>query len=62
LAQVESTGSDNASLYSVRKGDSLLRIATQLGVTVDDILDWNDISENELIHPGQQLRVVLNAN
>jgi hypothetical protein len=25
-------------------------------------MSWNDISENELIHPGQQLRVVLNAN
>lgn len=62
LAQVQTNGSDSASLYSVRKGDSLLRIATQLGVTVDEILDWNDISENELIHPGQQLRVVLNAN
>lgn len=62
LAQLKSGGSDNTSLYSVRKGDSLMRIATQLGVSVDDLLDWNEISENDLIHPGQQLRVVLNAN
>jgi membrane-bound lytic murein transglycosylase D len=62
LALVESTERENSQLYAVRKGDTLMRIAGRLSVNLEDLMGWNDISENELIHPGQQLRVVLNAN
>lgn len=45
--------------YEVRSGDTLLRIARNHGVSVDQILQWNNISRNALIHPGQELRLYL---
>jgi membrane-bound lytic murein transglycosylase D len=44
--------------YRVRAGDTLARIARQFGVTVADIANWNGISVEDLIHPGQQLLLV----
>lgn len=41
--------------YQVRPGDSLSRIARQFGVAINDIVSWNGIGRNELIHPGQLL-------
>jgi len=41
--------------YQIRAGDSLSRIAQQFGIAVDDIVSWNGIGRNDLIHPGQPL-------
>jgi membrane-bound lytic murein transglycosylase D len=46
--------------YEVRSGDSLVRIARNHGISVDQILQWNNIGRNSLIHPGQELRLYLN--
>ena len=46
--------------YEVRSGDTLVRIARSHGISVDQILQWNNISRNSLIHPGQELRLYLN--
>ena len=41
--------------YTVRKGDSLYRISTQFRVSVADLLQWNNISPERYLQPGQQL-------
>lgn len=41
--------------YTVKSGDTLARIARKYGVDVADLLEWNDIQAEGLIHPGQQL-------
>jgi len=41
--------------YTVRRGDSLYRIANNFSVTVDDIRRWNDLDANRHLHPGQRL-------
>jgi membrane-bound lytic murein transglycosylase D len=41
--------------YTVRRGDSLARIAGRFGVTVNDIVNWNNISANDYLQPGQRL-------
>lgn len=41
--------------YTVRRGDSLARIAGKFGVTVDNIVRWNKISKNDYLQPGQRL-------
>ncbi|ALO46106.1 lytic transglycosylase [Pseudohongiella spirulinae] len=46
--------------YEVRSGDTLVRIARSHGISVDQILQWNNIRRNALIHPGQELRLYLN--
>ena len=41
--------------YTVRQGDSLYRISTQFRVSVADLLQWNNISPERYLQPGQQL-------
>jgi len=41
--------------YRVRRGDSLYEIARRHRVTVDDIVAWNSLKPDDLLHPGQKL-------
>jgi membrane-bound lytic murein transglycosylase D len=41
--------------YTVRTGDSLSRISTRFRVSVDELLQWNEISPNQYLQPGQRL-------
>ncbi len=55
------TGSENAGkpgYYTVRGGDTLIRIALETGQNWRDIARWNNIENANLIEVGQVLRVV----
>jgi len=57
-AVVQAGGSPEASvpqIYTVKAGDSLSRIARELGVGVAELAAWNGIGAGDLIHPGQAL-------
>lgn len=41
--------------YTVRRGDSLARIAQRFNVRVTDILSWNDVNPNRYLQPGDAL-------
>jgi LysM repeat protein len=41
--------------YTVERGDSLSRIAQENGISLRDLIDANDLSNPNLIHPGQVL-------
>jgi membrane-bound lytic murein transglycosylase D len=43
--------------YKVRSGDTLSRIAKVFGVSVSDLVNWNGISKNSVLRPGQKLTV-----
>ena len=43
--------------YTVQAGDTLWGIAQRFGVTVQDLCNWNNISNPNLIYPGQVLTV-----
>jgi len=43
--------------YTVVSGDSLGVIANRFGVTVNDLVSWNNIANPDLIYPGQRLIV-----
>jgi membrane-bound lytic murein transglycosylase D len=45
------------SFYVVRRGDSPAGIAGRLGLSVEDVLTWNQLAAGEIIYPGQRLRV-----
>lgn len=47
--------------YSVKSGDTLLRIAKNYGVTVSDIMTANDLSNADKIYSGQILKVPLTS-
>jgi membrane-bound lytic murein transglycosylase D len=41
--------------YTVRVGDSLSRISTRFKVSISKLLEWNDLSPEKHLQPGQQL-------
>lgn len=43
--------------YTVKEGDTLGKIAKENHVSVDTILTWNNISDRNLIFPGQSVRL-----
>ena len=53
----ETTPSTNAKLYYVHSGDSLYRIAHNHGISLTTLLEWNHLSVDSIIHPGQGLIV-----
>ena len=46
-------------IYTVVKGDSLNKIGKRYGVTVDDLVRWNKISNPRLILVGQKLKIYI---
>jgi membrane-bound lytic murein transglycosylase D len=44
-------------LYTVRRGDSIYKIAARFGMTESDLLAANDLRNANRIYPGQELRV-----
>ena len=42
-------------IYTVKRGDTLSKIAVMYGVTVNQIVDLNNIQNPNLIYPGQVL-------
>ncbi len=54
-------GAENAGkpgYYTVRKGDTVIRIGLETGQTSRDIVRWNGLENPNLIEVGQVLRVV----
>ena len=47
--------------YKVRKGDSLSRIAKKFRIRVDDITQWNEISPQRYLQPGQALTLFVDV-
>jgi len=45
------------STYTVKSGDTLSEIAQKYGLTVNRLVDLNDISDPNLIRPGQKLKL-----
>ena len=41
--------------YTVKCGDTLIKIANYWGVSVLDLVSWNDIKNPDLIYAGQTL-------
>ena len=52
-----SSGESRQVSYKVRSGDTLSRIAKVFGVTVAELVNWNGISRDSTLRPGQRLTV-----
>ena len=54
----EGRSQDEITSYIVREGDTLYQIASDNSVTVDTILAVNGLGLNDLIKPGQELKIL----
>ena len=45
-------------VYKVQPGDTLASIAEQFGLSLQTMLDSNNLSEDSLLHPGQELWIL----
>lgn len=57
VASTDSTTNHGVVNYRIKSGDSLDKIASQFGVSVNELANWNKINPLALIHPGQELRI-----
>lgn len=55
--RVEEPKQDEKGMYTVRKGDTLLRIALDHGQNYRDLVAWNNLRDPDDIKVGQVLRV-----
>ena len=44
--------------YEIQKGDVISEIAIRFGVTISEIIQWNDLS-NKSIYPGQKIKIII---
>src|SRR5690625_1600974 len=54
--EVETTPADGGSTYTVQAGDNMYRIALNHGMTTQELMDLNNLTE-ETVYVGQVLRV-----
>lgn len=47
--------------YTVRRGDSLARIASRFKVKVADIEKWNQLNRKRYLQPGQKLKLLIDV-
>ncbi len=48
-------------VYITQPGDSLWKIAKKYGTTVDELMKINNLSENDILMPGQQILILKKA-
>ncbi len=49
-------------VYQVRTGDTLWEISRQFDVATQQILDWNKLSHNAILRPGQRLTLLVKGS
>lgn len=50
-------GSNNKVYYTIKSGDNLSSIAKKYGASVNQLVQWNNIKNPNLIYPNQKIRV-----
>ena len=58
---VEPTSQQLPATHIVRRGDSLSRIAVRYRVSIRDLLLWNNLEVDQIIYPGQRIRILDNS-
>ncbi len=66
LAGIEPVNATPAAMlrritYVVRSGDSLSTISSRFRVSVDDLVNWNGLSVDDYLQPGQHLRLYVDV-
>ncbi len=62
IINVPESARRNYAVHTVRRGESLYRIAHRYGVTINDLAQANNISRRSRIYPGVKLKIPINTN
>ncbi|OED31467.1 peptidoglycan-binding protein [Planococcus maritimus] len=54
--QASTKSTNSSSTYTVKSGDTLFKIASAHGISLDQLMSWNNIS-GHIIYPGQEFAV-----
>ena len=57
LKGLKTGGDGNKAVYTVRSGDNLWDISRNHGTSITQLCNWNGISKNTILRPGQKLTV-----
>lgn len=52
------SGLASQDVYIVKRGDSMAKIARRFNARLEELLNWNQMAINEIIFPGQQIRIL----
>jgi membrane-bound lytic murein transglycosylase D len=55
----KSTKELDTKVYTVRRGDTIWKIAQQHGVKLNDLARWNNITTRSRLIPGDKLKIYL---
>jgi len=62
VPQTEAGGALQKVIYQVRSGDTLWGIGRQFNVATREILDWNNLSDQHVLRPGDKLTLHVAAD
>ncbi len=57
-AEAVKTEHNQVEFYTIKHGDSLWGIARRFGVSVADLRSWNSLESDQLLQPGQSLKIL----
>jgi membrane-bound lytic murein transglycosylase D len=55
IAKKAASSAGNKIVYTVKKGDTVYKIARQYAVNPEQVLDWNGLANEHILQPGQNL-------
>lgn len=55
----EDAGEGRVITYRVQRGDTIWAIARRYSVSAEDVMRWNNLGPNDVIRPGDSVRIVL---
>ena len=53
------TGGNGGVTYVVKRGDTLQRIAAIYGVSIKDLVAWNNLADRSYLRVGQKLKIII---
>ena len=56
-SQLDNVSAGSMIPYQVQPGDTIARIAQKFGVSMEQIMKWNNIKDPNFIMVGQQLQI-----
>lgn len=59
---VTSNVTKSVTQYTIKSGDTLTGIAKKFGVSVDELVTWNNIADKNKIYAGQVINVTVDTN